>query len=829
MPALRQFRQARQLRLRRAPRVPSGAFRKAHAPHVLPLVARVEAQIRAEFERMAAIVLAEIGPILLAKGAKRDAVSLPELWRTLHSTLRPQAILKRLFNQVNAETDRALAARLPTLPIAAVVSNGPQLEERWIRKNVDLIQVEPRVQRAVEHVLSKPLAEGVRVEDLKAQLQERLGIEARRAELIARDQTLKLAGQLQQARQTQAGIRRYVWTTSEDERVRPDHAKLDGTVQSWDAPPIVDSRTGRRAHPGGDFQCLPGDAKIGFTGAIDRAFRRWYSGQLTQLVTDSGETLECTPNHPVLTSAGWQAAERVQVGDHVFQIRGDSRELPEANIENGETEIADVFQAFALAFDLRRHHGVTSQFHGDGVANEQVEIVDVDRELRPDIEAALAQHLGKLNLSDTDATALGLSEADAMLNRSGQASSGCVRSLRLCLAGFLRRVRESNDVRFRDPSWLHAMPFDEGFDSCAGDAIALGKLLDRGACDIRLQAFIVREWLRIARRAPGQRPRVTASSADCLAEVVLRTAQTQSDFVPGQALIAQRLRIVEKRSRVFSGHVYNLSTESGWYVAQNLCLRNCRCNADPILDEPLEPSLAAPLPPETELTPGFEPGAEPQPEDAAPEPPLQLPEDITSVQTAFAAEQQAALEAEQARRAAAQQAEAEAERLRLEARIAEVRAAAEQAKAAAAAQSLTPTAVSASSAADLLAAAEIAGKAAQRPEILQAIAGALPGKSLADLAAIPFTAAELESDASLRFLRLDPFFAATGNVSDNFGSSKGGLPQITIEPDGSVHLTNGRHRLTVARELGLRQIVARIRKVGPRGGVVWEYVGLLRV
>jgi hypothetical protein len=146
------------------------------------------------------------------------------------------------------------------------------------------------------------------------------------------------------------------------------------------------------------------------------------------------------------------------------------------------------------------------------------------------------------------------------------------------------------------------------------------------------------------------------------------------------------------------------------------------------------------------------------------------------------------------------------------------------------AQLLLPPSRVASSGAELLAQAqEIVAKKAAHSEIIAAIETALQGKSLKDLTAIPFTVEELRSDPSLRFLRADPFFAAAGDVSDNFGSSKGGLPQITIEADGSVHLSNGRHRLTVARELGLRQIMARIRKVGPRGGVQWEFVGMLRV
>ena len=69
-----------------------------------------------------------------------------------------------------------------------------------------------------------------------------------RAELIARDQTLKLNGAITKARQTSAGVNSYTWNTSHDDRVRESHAALDGQIISWDAPPEA-------GHPGEDFQC----------------------------------------------------------------------------------------------------------------------------------------------------------------------------------------------------------------------------------------------------------------------------------------------------------------------------------------------------------------------------------------------------------------------------------------------------------------------------------------------------------------------------------------------------------------------------------------------
>ena len=66
---------------------------------------------------------------------------------------------------------------------------------------------------------------------------------------LTRDQTSKLTGALNEARQTEVGVARYQWQTSEDERVRPTHQDNNGQVFAWASPP---PETG---HPGTDVQC----------------------------------------------------------------------------------------------------------------------------------------------------------------------------------------------------------------------------------------------------------------------------------------------------------------------------------------------------------------------------------------------------------------------------------------------------------------------------------------------------------------------------------------------------------------------------------------------
>lgn len=175
----------------------------------------------------------------------------------VYESLTDPEVAKRMLDSVFQSVDKASSDDLRVVGVqtSTVVPKAAQLQAEWIRKSTDLIKATEDVRRRVERILSDPLTSGRSVDDIRKLLEEQAGYARSRAEFTARDQTLKLYGRIQEERQTAAGFTKYVWTTSLDERVREDHAKLDGTVQSWDDPPIVDTRTGRRGHPGFDFQC----------------------------------------------------------------------------------------------------------------------------------------------------------------------------------------------------------------------------------------------------------------------------------------------------------------------------------------------------------------------------------------------------------------------------------------------------------------------------------------------------------------------------------------------------------------------------------------------
>jgi len=105
-----------------------------------------------------------------------------------------------------------------------------------------------------EEVL-KNAARGQRAGNLVNLIQANYGVSKSKAKFLARQETSLLMSAFREERYKDGGINKYRWAGVMDERERPDHKLLENKIFTWDNPPVVDRKTGRRAHPGEDFNC----------------------------------------------------------------------------------------------------------------------------------------------------------------------------------------------------------------------------------------------------------------------------------------------------------------------------------------------------------------------------------------------------------------------------------------------------------------------------------------------------------------------------------------------------------------------------------------------
>lgn len=208
----------------------------------------------------------------LRRGVTQVGVRLDAVTSDFYATPELTARLRRLYTQWEPTNQDAAVTtiarnlqkkaasyvkqfRLPRFGTRTLNVDAQTIQE-FREVNVRLIKTVPlNVVDSLEALLTEEFPAGLHVDALAKVFQRVAGVEESRARFWARDQTLKFNGQVVKNRSVAAGLPGYWWRVNPDERLRDDHDDLADTYHTWDDPPVCDQRTGRREHPGGDYQC----------------------------------------------------------------------------------------------------------------------------------------------------------------------------------------------------------------------------------------------------------------------------------------------------------------------------------------------------------------------------------------------------------------------------------------------------------------------------------------------------------------------------------------------------------------------------------------------
>lgn len=404
-----------------------------------------------------------------------------------------------------------------------------------IRRHVGLL---PHQSAAVERrvaLLEEQGESSTRVREMSRQYADQLLF--RRALTIARTETT--AAQNQGLLDTWLGARDAgelpdqvvrVWVSA-PESPNPNKPcqiclSLDGLEAGLDDPFESDLLPEPVMRPPAHTSCLPGDSLV--VAGATASTERWYEGDLVIIRTSEGHRLACTPNHPVLTPFGWAQASALHVGSDVLCCGLGNRvpALFNPDHENVPTMIEQVARALdeQCSSSSRPVPVAAEDFHGDGRGSE-VAVVRTNGLLRDDINAQFAEHLGEEFLvwgGVPDALSRKGTTLDVLdgvvLPTSRRMGCLCyAHSLLGGETGHAQRVGSTPATRH------HASLEQPGSDAGASDTEGFAQ---------RLLGF---------------------------------SSQVASH------------KIVNIDVQSFRGHVFNLQTHSGAYVAQGIVTHNCRC------------------------------------------------------------------------------------------------------------------------------------------------------------------------------------------------------------------------------------------------------------
>lgn len=193
---------------------------------ILPLA---EAEIAAEKRnRITVDIDADIFNQLIQYAARLQRVASNSVNRILD-----------LEGKKHTKTFVATAKKALGIDLAAVVTEEDLagLLASAATRNASLIKSigDDTIKRISQTVISAVL-NGTPATELRKTLAADFGLSLKRAKVIARDQIAKLNSDLNRFRHKQAGIEKYTWRTSADERVRPRHMGLEGKIYAYGEP-----------------------------------------------------------------------------------------------------------------------------------------------------------------------------------------------------------------------------------------------------------------------------------------------------------------------------------------------------------------------------------------------------------------------------------------------------------------------------------------------------------------------------------------------------------------------------------------------------------------
>lgn len=289
--------------------------------------------------------------------------------------------------------------------------------------------------------------------------------------------------------------------------------------------------TGGVLHP----WCFVPETKV--EGSFVAGLRIPYSGPVRTIATARGHHLTVTPNHPVLTTCGWLSAALLQKGHYVVS---QARHIHPASAravehENRPPTIAEVVDSLH-AQGFRNVHIAREDLHGDGVGvNGQVQAVGPDWFLRTNLQPATPEFQKQTMLVTASMEELSLSSL-----------------------GLLEQLLERGFTpSYRRPGSL-TLPLDQGsvfLDAYPFQSLRFGPSTDHDPV------------------LPETMDERRAGHADFLRQLL-----------HGRASEVALDRIIQVLDGHWTGHVYDLQSETGWMVANGIVMSNCRCKLIPALE-----------------------------------------------------------------------------------------------------------------------------------------------------------------------------------------------------------------------------------------------------
>lgn len=322
------------------------------------------------------------------------------------------------------------------------------------------------------------------------------------------------------------------WQTARDDLVCPICRPQHGDFYPLDSTGFTGLGSIGIGGPPAHVNCFLAGTDILAGGEVTALMKRFFQGQIVTVTTAENE-LSVTFNHPILTRRGWIPAGKLEQGMDVFSYSPDQWEsaIVSVNKQNGITQVQDVFSS--IQFPRFGMPTPSPYFDYDG-RNPNIAVIRpygiVDGMNQPLIHKPFRQHsfiMGNIEQSPFPS----YSPSTKFFQRNTPTPDGLMGGL--SLANSLVRG--------------HVLPFNFfGFGLTPNTNPGFNKAGLYGP----------------------------AANPERFGQLVYT--------IPGQILVSE---VVNVKIDSFSGHVYNLQTDSGIVFSNNVITHNCRCWLKPVYED----------------------------------------------------------------------------------------------------------------------------------------------------------------------------------------------------------------------------------------------------
>lgn len=393
----------------------------------------------------------------------------------------------------------------------------PNPNPQWAITDGTRSLLRAHVQRALE--------QGTSPGELQQEIIDGFAFSPARALNIARTETARAFGLGSLAAAKASGVvktKEWVLSSEHPYEDECDQNEGAGAIPLGDAFPSGDDS--EPAHPG----CLIEGSVIAAFG-IARHYERWYEGEIIVIRSAANDEIAVTPNHPILTDTGWLPASQLNDRSYVVKcldpVRFAALVGPYDDYVEAAIEQVARSRRMSRGVTARSVPGTAIDFHHDGIFNAKVDIISTD---------SLFAHERK--------TARNKNIVEDLLDAAGR-------------------------QRITLPSSRHCGSFAFGVNTTRRDMGSSGSLVSGlGSLPSGFNSTGLTVGSDRQTRAYKRSTNRETVNANGTPNVDARFAS----FIAG-------VQISEVRRVPFRGHVYNLQTQSGLYLASSLVVHNCEC------------------------------------------------------------------------------------------------------------------------------------------------------------------------------------------------------------------------------------------------------------